>query len=104
MSCWANVSNRLGLPSARQGGLKRSVRASCAQLKTSNDRYGHLVIEDDLFDQSCDTHGTERHMHIHEAGHAIAALDHEIPFGPSSSMQMVTARNSTVSWSRRGRR
>src|SRR3954451_12376110 len=37
-------------------------------------------MTDDLIDQSCDRHGTERHMHIHEAGHAVAALDNGIAF------------------------
>lgn len=35
---------------------------------------------DDLIDPSCDRHGIERHMHIHEAGHAVAGLDNDIEF------------------------
>lgn len=38
------------------------------------------MYEDDVIDQSCDRHGAKRHMLIHEAGHAVAALDNDIPF------------------------
>ena len=38
------------------------------------------MFEDDLLDQSCDRHGIDRHMLVHEAGHAVSALDNGILF------------------------
>lgn len=39
-----------------------------------------MTDEEDLFESDCSTHGLERHVCVHEAGHAVAAIDHGIDF------------------------
>jgi hypothetical protein len=36
--------------------------------------------DEDLIEAKCDAHGLDRHVLIHEAGHAVAAIDHGIQF------------------------
>lgn len=39
-----------------------------------------MVDEEDLIESDCVAHGLERHVCVHEAGHAVAAIDHGIDF------------------------
>lgn len=38
------------------------------------------MTENDLVESACSTHGLDRHVCVHEAGHAVAAIDNDIPF------------------------
>ena len=35
----------------------------------------------EFVEAECERHGLDRHLYIHEAGHAVAAIDQRIPFG-----------------------
>lgn len=37
-------------------------------------------MQEDLIESGCNRHGVDRHVIVHEAGHAAAAIEHGIPF------------------------